>query len=161
MRRQLTNVQEGGGVTISFVTTYGRSAPVPRNRAVNRPGVGPGSSGQSGQIDRLRSARVEVPNHTIFIGGPARHPRRVTADQDAKETPSLTECALPILGAGEGQCVFARSLSRSDADQAPLARTCALARSNSSSFRAPAERSTTNRSSPDKTGAGSSDGASR
>ena len=161
MRRQLTNVPERGGVTISVVTTYGRSAPVPSNRAVNLPGVGPGSSGQSGQIDRLRSARVEVPNHTISIGGPARHPRRVTADQDAKETPSLTECALPILGAGEGQCVFARSLSRSDADQAPLARTCALARSNSSSFRAPAERSTTNRSSPDKTGAGSSDGASR
>ncbi len=148
-------------MTISVVTTYGRSAPAPRNRAVNRPAVGPGSSGQSGQIDRLRSADVEVPYHPTFIGGPARHPRRVTADHGANVDPSCIERGMPLFGAGEGQCLFARSLSRSDADQAPLARTCALARSNSSSSRAPAERSTTNRSSPDKTGAGSSDGASR
>lgn len=148
-------------MTISVVTTYGRSAPAPRNRAVNRPAVGPGSSGQSGQIDRLRSADVEVPYHPTFIGGPARHPRRVTADHGANVDPSCIERGMPLLGAGEGQCLFARSLSRSDADQAPLARTCALARSNSSSSRAPAERSTTNRSSPDRTGAGSSDGASR
>lgn len=120
---------------------------------------------QAAKVARLTtfdsSGRVEVADRATLIGGPARHPWRVTCDQDAKKTPCWTGCALPVLGAGEGHRVFARSLSRSDADQAPLARTCALARSNSSSFRAPDERRTTNRSSPDKTGAGSSDGASR